>query len=278
MPGTPWHTPGMHAGAAPRDIAAARVVGGSRTAPTVQPGTPQHVPGCTPVPRRATSWTHGSWAVHEPPLRSGLARRSMCQDARRCRAAATSPTHGSWAVHEPPLRAGLARRSIRREYTQVPRCATSPTHGSWAVHEPPLRAGLAHRRIRRGCTPVARAARDPGRTGRGRFTNRPYGPAWHAVAYAGTHAGVAPRGISDARVVGGSRTAPTGRSGTPQHTPGMHAGVALRDIPDARVVGGSRTAPAGRPGPIPLASPAPCCTITPVAFTDPLHSLTYCYA
>ncbi len=136
----------------------------------------------------------------------------------------------------------------------------------------------------------------------------------------GMHAGVARRDISDARVVGGSRTAPTVRPGTPHHTPGIHAGAASRDIPDARVVGGSRTAPTVRPGtpwhtpgctqvpraatspthgswavhepplraglarlrghhPHPtLASPAPCCTISYVAFTDPLHSLTYCYA
>ena len=96
-----------------------------------------------------------------------------------------------------------------------------------AVHEPPLRASLARRSTHRDAR-RCRAAGHPGRTGRGRFTNRPYGTSWNAVAYAGIHAGVAPRDIPDARVADGSRAAPTGRPGTPQHSPGMHAGGTRR--------------------------------------------------
>ena len=160
--------------------------------------------------RRATSWTHGSWAVHEPPLRSGQARRSMCLDARW------------WHASRDILDARVVGGS-----------RTAPTvRPGTPQHTPGMHAGDTRR------------ARHPGRTGRGRFTNRPYGQARYTMAYAG--------------------------NARRRH--------ASRGILDARVVDGSRTAPTGRPAPIPLASPAPCCTITPVAFTDPLHSLTYCYA
>ena len=128
--------------------------------------------------------------------------------------------------------------------TQVPRRATSRTHGSWTVREPPLRASLARRSTGRGCTQMSRRA-----------TSR-------------TH------GVAD-----GSRTAPTGAPGAwPRVTPATTR-PGLQHEPPHTV---QPAAPSGPTPPShlppPLARPPACCTITPVAFTDPLPLLTYCYA
>ena len=146
-----------------------------------------------------------------------------------------------------------------------------------AIHEPPLRARPGTPQHVPGCTPVARAARHPGRTGRGRFTNRPYGPARHAAAYAGDACRCCAARDPGRTGRGRFTNRPYGPAWHAAAYAGIHAGFAPRDIPDARVVGGSRTAPTGQPAsPSPLPPPSPFPHPARAVQSHPLPLLTLC--